>query len=242
MHGPSGEPSLRDNKGECDHPADSRSGPQDSGGAMKRIFQVGFNKCGTRSLYHFFKDNGLASVHHQGGAIARAVAIRKSRGEDPLADYPDTVFFSDMISSKGTGLVEAYKDFRYIHSFYPDSYFILNTRDMESWIRSRNEHGELWKHYRRAFGILTKWGVQHYWRREWTEHHAEVCRYFAQTDGQLLVFDIERDDPRLIAEFLAKDFAIDPSHYQHVGKTVPGRALKRQKRERRTAKAKKELA
>ena len=37
------------------------------------IFQIGFNKCGTRSLYHFFKDNGIPSIHYDGGKIAKSM-------------------------------------------------------------------------------------------------------------------------------------------------------------------------
>jgi hypothetical protein len=38
---------------------------------MNKIFQIVFNRCGTSSLYHFFKNNGLVSIHWNKGNLAK---------------------------------------------------------------------------------------------------------------------------------------------------------------------------
>ena len=38
---------------------------------MTKIFQIGFNRCGTGSLYNFFKENGFISIHWDSGEIAK---------------------------------------------------------------------------------------------------------------------------------------------------------------------------
>jgi len=37
---------------------------------FKKIFQIGFNKCGTTSIHQFLLNNGIRSVHWEGGKIA----------------------------------------------------------------------------------------------------------------------------------------------------------------------------
>ena len=116
-----------------------------------RIFQIGFNKCGTTTLHRFFRDNGINSIHWENGEIAVNFHARSSRGEDPFADYPDVAAFTDMIKVRGS-LLEPYKSFEEIYRWYPDSYFILNTRNASDWIESRVRHG-LVPHYRAALGL-----------------------------------------------------------------------------------------
>ena len=62
-----------------------------------RIFQIGFNKCGTRSLYTLFEKNGIESVHYDKGQIAGSI-YRHHNNNEPLIDirYKDVTFFADM--------------------------------------------------------------------------------------------------------------------------------------------------
>jgi hypothetical protein len=85
---------------------------------------------------------------------------------------------------------------------YPGSKFILNTRDIEGWIRSRKIHyGQ--------YGGLLKRLADHYktddleglWVRQRERHHNEVIKYFSERDD-LLVFDIEKDSTEKLRSFL----------------------------------------
>ena len=42
-------------------------------GRTRRIFQIGFNKCGTRSLANFLNGNGIPTAHFRRGNLARAL-------------------------------------------------------------------------------------------------------------------------------------------------------------------------
>ena len=61
------------------------------------IFQIGFNKCGSRTLFHFFKDNKIKSAHYDSGRLATSIFRHLNRGKPLLhTRYDSTVFFSDM--------------------------------------------------------------------------------------------------------------------------------------------------
>lgn len=180
----------------------------------KCIFQIGFSRCGTTSLSKLFHGNGIPSIHWDEGRIAQRFKARMAAGEDPFADYPDTVFFSDMGNAMGT-LIEPYKDFRYIHQFYPDSYFILNIRDVQNWLASRANHWKLVEWQLKYLRLTTVKQLLRYWEEDWHRHIADVRDYFADKPGRMIEFNIETDDPEKLAQFLKPDFAIDPRHYGH---------------------------
>ena len=106
-----------------------------------KIFQIGFNKCGTRTIHQYFCDNGIRSVHWDEGRLAQRMFKNLSDGESLLAGYEEYDVFTDMefLSESGVFL-EGYKLFPFLAAQYPDAVFILNTRDRESWIRSRVSH------------------------------------------------------------------------------------------------------
>ena len=187
----------------------------------RRIFQIGFNKCGTTTLHRFFQDNGLTSVHWENGAIAENFFCRAQRGEDPFADYPDVVAFTDMIKLGDSVLLEPCKSIETIYRWHPDSYFILNTRNAFDWIESRVKHGFV-ERYRSVLGLPDEASVCRYWLEEWYAHHAHVLRFFRAMPGQLLVYDIDRDRPARLAGFLAPSWRLDPALFAHENRSAPG--------------------
>jgi len=46
-----------------------------------------------------------------------------------------------------------------------------------------------------------------------------VQEFFSDKPGQLLVFDIERDHPKKLVDFLQADFELDPRHYTRSNET-----------------------
>jgi hypothetical protein len=202
--------------------------------AGKRIFQIGLNRCGTTSLYELFKSSGIPSLHWDSGRIARSFFSRMERKEDPFLDYPENVFFSDMMAIviAEKKILEAHKHFDYIFEFYPDSYYTLNTRSCENWLKSRWNHLETRERYRECTG-LERAGLMDLWRRDWHEHHAQVQDFFSRKGGKLAVFDIERDPAEKLARFVAADFRVDPSFYGRHNPSGPSfarRALRFAKR------------
>jgi hypothetical protein len=176
-----------------------------------RIFQIGFNRCGTISLHRFFLDCGLASVHWAGGELARKMIRRINAGDDPIADFPQVVAFTDMICNNlGDALLEPYKRFDYLDAWHPTALFILNTRPIEHWLKSREAVSESRlpppfnrrTHRYAAYLGLSEEQVLDYWRAEWLVHHAQVRAYF-RDNPRFLEFDIERDDPARLSAFVS---------------------------------------
>lgn len=174
----------------------------------KPIFQIGFNKCGTTSLHMFFLDSGIRSIHWAGGSLAAQMAARMNAGEDPIRDYPQFVGFTDMTAIRAGKLIEPNKRFDYLHRWYPDALFILNTRDRENWIASRAAHftsrGSLLTLYAQILSIPER-DVRDFWRAEWKAHHALVRAYFARAHN-FLEFDIERDLPAKLVSFISRHY------------------------------------
>lgn len=192
---------------------------------LRRVFQIGFNRCGTTALYDFFQANGIPAIHNDEGRIARSFMQRKSAGQDPFLDYPGIVFFSDMGTSFGGQVIDTFREYRYIVEFYPDAYFILNVRDMRRWLLSRCNSGHLLERHMQVRGYRTIEEALLQWTLEWTSHLQDVKRFFSDKPSQLLVFDIERDDPIKIVDFLRPDFDLDAGYWKRSNET--GRGHKR---------------
>ena len=46
-----------------------------------KIFQIGFNKCGTKTLHHYFSRNGIRSVHWDEGRLAQRMFANLASGK-----------------------------------------------------------------------------------------------------------------------------------------------------------------
>jgi hypothetical protein len=172
------------------------------------IFQIGFNKCGTTSLHKFFVDSGIASLHWGEGLLAERMAARMDAGQDPIRDFPRKIGFTDMVAIGPRKLIEPYKRFDYLHRWHPDALFILNTRDRESWIESRAAHQFRGQRHLAAYASylgIPEAEVPDFWRAEWQIHHALVRAYF-KASSNFLEFDIERDDPQLLINFIGRRY------------------------------------
>ena len=168
------------------------------------IFQIGFNKCGTASIHYFLLHSRIPSHHWVKGMLAKKISERMDAGEDPIQDFPQAVGFTDMMAFGEHRLIEPYKRFEYLHHWYPDALFVLNTRDRERWIASRAAHAvgniRFIALYAKVFRI-SEAEVPDFWRAEWDAHHVTVRAYFAGAQN-FLDYDIERDDPRKLVAFI----------------------------------------
>ncbi len=210
-----------------------------------RIFQIGFNRCGTKTLSEFFKANGVRTAHWKRGTIACGIELARRQGK-PLLTYVDRFqAFTDMerirvpalrrwwvvtptfrrlvreLGPEENAPIYAYKYFAPLHQQYPGSRFILNSRPVDKWVASRLRFmGGLYRsciHGDHAHGSDAELGKC--WKRDWADHHASVRSYFADHPDDLLVFDIEADDPTRLVEFL-KPVALDLQHWKHINATA----------------------
>ncbi|MEM6820968.1 MAG: sulfotransferase [Verrucomicrobiota bacterium] len=196
---------------------------------MRKIIQIGFNKCGTRSLYHFFMRNGIPSVHFMNGidgkqiergTVARSMMENLTTAKAPFHGHEEYAFYSDLTTPAFMGLFEGHFFFREIYESYPESFFILNTRNVEDWIQSRLNHGgNQIKRFREHYGLIDDQDVVKLWRNQWESHHDRVTGFFSDKTGKLIVFDIDRHGGEYLAKALEPTYSLDPKLWGHYGKT-----------------------
>ena len=110
--------------------------------SIPKIFQIGFNKCGTRSIYTLFKENDIPSIRYDLGKLA--IRMKKNfKYKLPLLNgYDNIILFTDMENIDHYRLpfyahVDLYK---ILDKQYPKSKIILNIRNKDDWIISRLNH------------------------------------------------------------------------------------------------------
>tara|TARA_B100000579_G_scaffold437500_1_gene467095 strand:+ start:1420 stop:2079 length:660 start_codon:yes stop_codon:yes gene_type:complete len=214
------------------------------GTSSPRIFQIGFNRCGTTTLIRFFQANGLKCLHWGRGTIAAGIEAAYMEGK-PLLSYIDGYFaYGDMefveVESESKKLfkkkpfrrlyknlpegkltpIYAFERFSELDKQYPGSRFILNTRNVEDWINSRIrflEKGYFYcKHGDRYHSSQEE--LNQCWRNHWNQHISDVKEYFSDRPGDLLEFDLDKDGPEKITEFF-HNLNLDISMWGHHNKS-----------------------
>ena len=198
-----------------------------------RIFLLGFNRCGTTSFHHFFNSNQISSVHWYGNELARCLQRNcRLRVLRPLHGIDRWTAYSDLIAVPGSPwgsstpydgpLIEANRFFPQLHRAYPNSLFILNTRDPGAWIDSRFQHdqGRFAEAYRRSvahLGISTDNQLSAFWLQQWREHHQAVRTYFqAHSDSCFLEFHLGQSDPGPLVDHLSRHYQLQYTSFPHV--------------------------
>ena len=198
---------------------------------INKIFQIGFNKCGTSSLFKLFKDCSvprLNAIHWDKGLLAHTIQQNILAGIPALSSYEHFTFFSDMeclYVDKNSGEVKLLfshvEFFEILDRQYPGSKFILNTRSLDSWLQSRLNHLVGWEpvnngrvgrmkesipyeqYNLKHYGLSSREDLLQKWRDDWYRHHQAVIQYFTERKDDLLVFDIEQDPLAYLKSFFA---------------------------------------
>ena len=166
-----------------------------------KIFQIGFNRCGTTTIHRYFLANGVRSVHWDKGRLAQRIFRNLSNGDELLAGYENFDAFTDMefLDRAGAHHLEAYKLFPCFAAQYPDAVFILNTRDREDWIRSRlGKKHDYAARARIYHNVVSNEDLANIWRADWKRHHRRVIEFFSGTSHRFFVCRIETDLPHLL--------------------------------------------
>lgn len=187
-----------------------------------RIFQIGFNKCGTRTIFHFFKANGLASIHWDGGHLAETLCENARQGRALIAGYEKYRVFTDMEQLDGKVHLEAFKLYPQLAKENPDALFILNTREREDWIKSRLRHrqGTYVNRFKRVLNVSDAATVTDHWRADWDAHHRAVREFFAGSPYRFLEFDIAKDAPETLVRALP-EYTLHLKYYRARGRSQP---------------------
>jgi hypothetical protein len=195
----------------------------------RKVFFIGFNKCGTKSLHHLFAGAGYRSAHARikrldGRKDNLAVLFHDNirDGRKVLQGCEGYDIFSDLTSLNRERIIEGNSLFRQFHSQNPDAYFVLNTRPVDDWIRSRSNHenptiGSFLSRYMTATG-MDRDSVIHSWYAQFEAHHAGVRSYFAQR-GRFLEYDIRSDIGNLV-QFVKPDYSLEVARWRQLGRTT----------------------
>jgi hypothetical protein len=183
---------------------------------VNKIFQIGFNKCGTVSIYHFFKENGLKCIHWDMGMLANTIQRNHKNNEPLLTSYEKYDVFTDMenVSQNLFSHVAYYKE---LDAQYPGSKFILNIRPIDNWIQSRVNHPNYLETFKQITG-LNENSVTELWKTQWTQHVDSVTTYFKDRPDDLLIFDIECESHKLV-EFSSRFMTLKTTKFGHYNKT-----------------------
>ena len=148
-----------------------------------KVFQIGFNRCGTLSLCEFFNNNGHTAVHYNedDGLWNDWLSKNHKKGLSVCAKYDHIVLWTDIEFVQ--------RHFQLLAFQYPQSKFIYNIRPIDDWINSRLKF----------YGG----GNPDQWRGEW-EYRDKTIKQFFQGEHahRLLTFDITTHNGSHIANFL----------------------------------------
>ena len=168
-----------------------------------KIFQIGFNKCGTRFLHQLFTDQGYKSIYADDGRLARRMFENFLNMDPLLKGYEHYDCFLCM-ENVAMNLYPHLLFYKLLDQQYPGSKFILNTRNVENWIKSRlNQPGYLTDYMWSTGTTKTAVAVEK-WRSLWKRHHEEVKAYFGKRICKdLLIFHVEEEHPIKVYFFLS---------------------------------------
>jgi hypothetical protein len=183
---------------------------------INKIFQIGFNKCGTVSIYHFFTENGLKCVHWDMGMLANTIQKNHKNNEPLLTGYEKYVVFTDM-ENVHQNLFTHITYYKELDIQYPNSKFILNIRPIDNWIQSRMKHPNYLQTFKQTTGLNND-EVINLWKIQWNQHIDSVKTYFKNRPDDLLIFDIECESYKLI-EFSSQFITLKTTKFGHHNKT-----------------------
>lgn len=160
-----------------------------------KIFCIGLNKTGTSSLHKAFKVLGIKSVHYQddwGNNIKNIIEQNYLSGKNILEGLDKYEAFTDWDKDETAHLI-----FKEFDRQYPGSKFILNTRDMNGWLNSREKHVRRNQELQaRRPRLNIPWTTldRESWEKHYIRYHEEVHNYFRGREKDLLVFNVTEGD------------------------------------------------
>ncbi len=122
------------------------------------IFQIGYEKCGTKALFDFFKRNNISSFHYGDKFKNKKILLRNYMLDNYKNNKPvlgelinKFMFFSDFkvyidSSTIDTSVKFLNKEYKFgmyktwyevLTKQYPNSKYILNIRPVNNWLKSR---------------------------------------------------------------------------------------------------------
>ena len=163
-----------------------------------KIFVIGLNKTGTMTIHYLFESNGFKALHwcipsdpkYKRNSVEESVIYNLKNNNNLLDKELDEKFqvFSD-IQNLST-------NFKLLDKQYPNSLFIYNYRNVNSWILSRLNHSRgnylnYWRKYNKK-RHLSDTEVIEEWINLHRTHHEKVMNYF-KNNKNIIYYNIEEE-------------------------------------------------
>lgn len=165
---------------------------------MGKIFAIGLNKTGTRSLAEALRTLGFRTLH-KGDPATSAMVENAVRDGVPLLSYIGDRYDAYL------DVESLVRNFRLADQQYPGSRFILTTRALEAWLDSREKHVRANQRRAQEGAYHGKWLDldRDQWIVDRERHHEAVLGYFRGRPNDLLIMDVSRGDGwEVLAPFL----------------------------------------
>lgn len=205
---------------------------------LPKLFVIGFSKTATTTIHKFFSSNGYKSIHWDlpdGRFLAGVVATNVLSDRPILATIDDYTVYSEFSYADGNVYLEANYFFRELYAAYPDAYFLLNVRDTDGWIKSRQKHfgrnkkgrGSLADRISKAYAA-TPDETETIWRSYHKLFHEQVKDFFQdKNDARFLEFDIHLHGPRHLIEWLRPHFQLNQDKWRAENITIEQQAIRK---------------
>jgi len=153
---------------------------------FNKLFNIGLNKSGTTSLSEALNLLGIRTIHYkfQNQRVSDVINTNIDNNNKPLTGLEYYTGFSDF---RGKSF------YKLLDKEYPNSKFIITTRPLKEWIKSRVAHVKrnlVNKSYKYEFTKID----EKKWIKERDLFFQEVNAYFKNSPNKLLIIDITSGD------------------------------------------------
>lgn len=181
------------------------------------VFQVGAHKTATVAIHNALNALGLEAMHVEPEYVEDVVDRHLLAGKP----YENVVAFADFVwMHSDVEWSKAQQRVAKLAQLYPRAKFILNTRNVDNWLQSYYRHGvefRLYDESERDLRVL---------KQRWYEWNAFVLSLFVDAPHRLLCFDVERDDPVRLAQFVRPDRGDMAVDFWHTANKTGARGLR----------------
>jgi len=189
-----------------------------------KVFFIGFNKTATISFHKFFEQQGYRSFHHikKKKYLGKCILDNLQERRELLYGINNNDIYSDFCYSTENILYEATENFKLLDQQYPNSYFILQTRNENDWVKSRFNHKsknaeDFYVRAKKALNLNND-DLKQYWLEDRKKLHGEIRDYF-KNKNNFIEYNIDNDSINKIIKFLRKDYNLDSKFWKKYNET-----------------------
>lgn len=169
-----------------------------------KIFQIGFNKCGTKFLFQLFSQLGFKCIYADEGRLAKRILQNFLNDEPLLNGYEEYDAYFCMENVSMNVFINMIL-FRELDRQYVDCKFILNIRDVNDWINARLNEPKYLQEFILSSNTYDTQSVILKWKSQWKRHYHNVLQHFGveRLNKDLIIFDMNQDHPQKILHFIS---------------------------------------